>query len=248
MRTLRRPVALASVIITGLLAFQASGATVGEQPGPRLAEGGPELVRASANGDLAREGLERCHRYLLAWLKTADSATGLIPRNLKDSHYWNGKDSAADNYPFMVLSALLTDRALLEGRMKDMLAAEQRLTRREGWRSLTDDFSLDTHRLAQPTGDPTRIIFNSAEYVKDGLMPLTEWLGPSEWSRRLVGLLDDIWAVAKVETPFGRIPLDGRNAEVGVEVNGDLLQALARVYWMSGRDDGLTRFPVVDRG
>jgi len=201
-----------------------------------------ELVRAFATGDLAREGLERCHRYLLAWLKTADPATGLIPRNLKDSHYWNGKDSAADNYPFMVLSALLTDRALFEGRMKDMLAAEQRLTRRDGWRSLTDDFSLDTHRLAQPTGDPTRIIFNSAEYVKDGLMPLTEWLGPSEWSRRLVGLLDDIWAVAKVETPFGRIPLDGKNAEVGVEVNGDLLQALARVYWMTGRDEKYLRW------
>src|SRR5207247_4642919 len=56
-------------------------------------------------------------------------------------------------------------------------------------------------------------------------------------SRRVVALLDDVWAVAGVETPYGAIPLDGINTEVGVEVNGDLLQALARTYWMSGRDE-----------
>ena len=211
-------------------------------PDNARASGEPDFLRASANGEVAREGLERCRRYLHAWLKTADPKTGLIPRNLKDSHYWNGKDSAADNYPFMVLSAFLTDRAVFEGKMKAMLASEEKLTRRDGWLRLTDDFSLDTHRLVHPTGDATRIIFNSAEYVKDGLIALTEWLGPSEWSRRLVDLLDDIWALAAVETPFGKIPLDGRNTEVGVEVNGDLLQALARVYWMTGRDEKYLRW------
>jgi DNA-binding beta-propeller fold protein YncE len=205
-------------------------------------EKGPEFVRAAANGDLVREGLERCHRYLHAWLRAADPQTGLIPRNLKDSHYWNGKDSAADNYPFLVLSADFTDRTAFDGKLRAMLASEERLTRRDGWLRLTDDFSLDTHRLVHPTGDATRIYFNSAEYVKDGLIPLTEWLGPSDWSRRLVGLLDDIWTKAAVETPFGNIPLDGRNTEVGVEVNGDLLQALARVYWMSGRDEKYLRW------
>ena len=229
-------------VTAGLISLACSVATAEGIPRGRPGEDAPELARASANGDLAREGLERCHRYLLAWLKTADPTTGLIPRNLKDSPYWNGKDSAADNYPFLVLSAFLTDRALFEGKMRAMLSAEQRLTRRDGWHRLTDDFSLETHRLRQPTADATRIIFNSAEYVKDGLIPLTEWLGPSDWSRRLVALLDDIWAVAAVETPFGAIPLDGIDTEVGVEVNGDLLQALARVYWLTGRDEKYLRW------
>jgi hypothetical protein len=228
-----------AVAVMGLALPGCAAGRAGEAP-PR--ETDLAFAQAAANGDLAREGLERCHRYLQAWLRTADPQTGLIPRNLTDSHYWNGKDSAADNYPFMVLSAALTDRAAFEGKLRAMLASEERLTRRDGWRRLTDDFSLDTHRLVHPTGDPTRILFNSAEYVKDGLIPLTEWLGPSDWSRRLVDLLDDIWAMAAVETPFGAIPLDGRNTEVGVEVNGDLLQALARVYWMTGRDEKYLRW------
>ena len=55
------------------------------------------------------------------WLAHADPQTGLIPRNLGDSNFWNGRDSAADNYPFMVLTAAMTDRPLFQGRMLEML-------------------------------------------------------------------------------------------------------------------------------
>ncbi|MCK5463617.1 MAG: hypothetical protein KAI95_11400, partial [Bacteroidales bacterium] len=71
-------------------------------------------------------------------------------------------------------------------------------------------------------------IFGASEYIKDGLLPLTEWLGFSPWYERLVEILDDIWAYAPVSTEFGSIP--SRN----VEVNGEMLQALSRIYWMSG--------------
>jgi hypothetical protein len=65
------------------------------------------------------------------WLGHADPATGLIPRNLRESlDFWNGHDCAADNYPFMVLAAAMTDRALLIGRLLDMLRTEQRLSGR----------------------------------------------------------------------------------------------------------------------
>jgi hypothetical protein len=205
----------------------------------------PAEARAAANGLLVQEGLNRSNRYLHAWLGVAEATTGLIPRNLTDSPYWNGKDSAADNYPFMVLSADLTERALLETRLRPMLDAESRLTARPGWLRLTDDFLLTPEpRLRHPEGDATRIIFNSVEYVKDGLLPLTEWLGPSPWSNRMFELVDDTFALAAVETPFGTIPIAGADKAVGVEVNGDLLQILARLYWMSGRDEKYLRWGI----
>ena len=196
------------------------------------------LDRAAANSRVAAEGFARCHRYLHAWLRAAEPTSGLIPRNLTDSPYWNGRDSAADNYPFMVLSAHFTDRAAFEGPLRRMLAAEATLTARPGWLRLTDDYNLKgTPGLRQREADAERIFFNSAEYVKDGLLALTEWLGPSPWSERMFALVDDSFALAAVETPFGQVPLAGRNKEVGVEVSGDHLQALARIYWMSGRQE-----------
>ncbi len=68
------------------------------------------FVRASENGCLANEGLTRSRNFVKGWLETADPKTGLIARNLKDSKdIWNAKDSAADNYPFMVLTAAITE-------------------------------------------------------------------------------------------------------------------------------------------
>lgn len=204
-----------------------------------------QFAQAAANGVLVQEGLNRCNRFLHAWLAAAEPTSGLIPRNLKDSPYWNGKDSAADNYPFMVLSAEFTERGLLESRLLPMLAAERRLTARPGWRRLTDDYNLKgTPGLRHATPQAERIFFNSAEYVKDGLLALTEWLGPSPWSERMFELIDDSFALATTPTPFGEVPLLGANKAVGVEVSGDYLQALARVYWMSGRDPKYLRWGI----
>lgn len=191
-------------------------------------------ARAEANGRLAQEALLRCHRYLRAWLGVADPRTGLIPRNL-NVQTWNGKDAAADNYPFMVMSAWLTDRPAFEGAMKRMLASERTVTARPDWLRLTDDYELGPRPgLRFPAAEGSRILFNSAEYVKDGLLALTEWLGASPWSERMFELIEDSFAIAAVETPYGRIPLAGMNSETGVEVSGDHLQALARLYWMRG--------------
>ena len=60
--------------------------------------------RALQNGQLAGTGFEKCERFVTGWLAEADSASGLIARNLTDSRdFWNAKDAAADNYPFMVI-------------------------------------------------------------------------------------------------------------------------------------------------
>ncbi len=183
--------------------------------------------RAEENARRAGEALYRCRRFVDGWLAHADPDTGLIPRNLNQSRdFWNGRDSAADNYPFMVLTCALTDRALFEGRMLDMLRTETRLTCRVD--RLPDDYSFSKKGWRREKPDLDAMIFDGAEYVKDGLIPLTEWLGPSPWSERAIGIIDDIWKNAPVETPFGKIPTHN------FEVNGDLLQACARLFWFTG--------------
>lgn len=191
--------------------------------------GHQEMVFKSAHerGVLANEGFRRCNDFVVSWLGQADSQTGLIPRNLYESaHIWNAKDAAADNYPFMVLTSAITNPGIFEGTMHDMLASESLVTPRLG--KMPDTYSFIKQGFEEETIDTASIIFGASEYIKDGLLPLTEWLGFSPWYERLVEILDDIWAYAPVSTEFGRIP--SRN----VEVNGEMLQALSRIYWMSG--------------
>ncbi len=186
-----------------------------------------QFVQARENARLANEAFARCRRYVDGWLAHADPKTGLIPRNFRDGvDFWNGRDCAADNYPFMVLTAAMTDRGLFAGRMLDMLRTEQRLTARLG--RLPDDYSFSRQSWRRETFDLDATIFDGAEYVKDGLLPVTEWLGASPWSERMLGIVDDIWANAPIETPYGKIPT------LNVEVNGDLLQACSRIYWFTG--------------
>ena len=174
----------------------------------------------------ANEAFYRSRRYVDGWLAYADSATGLIPRNLMVD-FWNGRDAAADNYPFMVLTAAMTDRPLFEGRMLEMLRTETRLTCRVD--RLPDDYSFTKRGWRRDSVDLDEIIFDGAEYVKDGLLPITEWLGPSPWSERAIGIIDDIWKNARIATPFGALPT------LNFEVDGDLLQACSRLYWFTGQ-------------
>ena len=82
-----------------------------------------------------------------------------------------------DHYPFMVLTAAIIDRPLFAGRMRNILRAEIRFTSRIG--SLPDTYSFTKQSFQESRENLGRIIFGSSEYVKDGLLPLTEWLGPS---------------------------------------------------------------------
>jgi hypothetical protein len=184
---------------------------------------------ASQNGPLVEEGFNRCLKFVDGWLALADTVTGLIPRNINDSKskdIWNAKDCAADNYPFMVLTSALLDRKMFEGRMKEILKTETKLTSRLG--AMPDTYSFSKRGFAESDTILSDIIFGSAEYIKDGLIPLTEWLGPSPWSERMISILDDVWKYAPVETPYGKICSDNP------EVNGDMLQSLSRIYWTTG--------------
>lgn len=140
---------------------------------------------------------------------------------------WNANDNAADNYPFMVITTALTDCHLFEGRMLEMLKAETKLTSRIG--TLPDTYSFSKQGFQNSKPNIHRIIFGAAEYVKDGLLPITELLGPSPWKERMIGILDDIWKNAPIMTKYGKIISNN------VEVNGVMLQTLSRIYWMTGQ-------------
>jgi hypothetical protein len=191
--------------------------------------------KAGLNGKLANEGFNHSMKFVQGWLDLADPATGLIPRNINDSaskDIWNAKDCAADNYPFMVLTSALLDRKLYDGKMIEMLRTETRLTSRLG--ALPDTYSFSKKGFANSDTIISDIIFGSAEYVKDGLIPLFEWLGPSPWSERMISIIDDCWKYAPFKTPYGNIISNDP------EVNGDMLQSLSRIYWITGDKKYLT--------
>jgi hypothetical protein len=183
-----------------------------------------DFVTAFQNGIAANEGFRRCYLYLQGWLSHADPVTGLIPRNLTGSNYWNACDAAADNYSFMVLSAHITDLQDFNGVISDMLNTEIALTSRIG--SMPDTYDFTAGSLQENSLES--VIFGSSEYIKDGLLPITEWLGRSPWSDRMISIMDDIWAYAETETGYGLVPSTDH------EVAGNLLQSLSRIFWMTG--------------
>jgi len=121
------------------------------------------FTEASQNGPLVNEGFNRCVKFVDAWLEIADSATGLIPRNINDTKskdIWNAKDCAADNYPFMVLTSALLRHDLYKGIMREMLETETRLTSRVG--SMPDTYSFSKKGFAVADTVMSEIIFGSA--------------------------------------------------------------------------------------
>lgn len=185
------------------------------------------FAMAVENARLANEAFVRSDRLMMDWLTLADPRTGLLPRMAsgKDRDIWNAKDCAADLYPFLVLTAWFTRPELYAGRMHEILRTETSLTARIG--RLPDTYSFSKQGFAEGKVDTAAIMFGGSEYVKDGLMPITELLGATPWRTRMLGIVDDLWRFAPVQTPFGRI------VSVDPEVNGDMLLVLSRLYWMT---------------
>ncbi len=186
--------------------------------------------RAQQNAVQANEGFVRCRQYLNGWLQFQDPVSLLIPRNLKEGRdFWNAKDAAADNYPFMVLTAFFVDSVLFHDTMLKMLESETRLTSRV--RSLPDSYSFSKKGFLVDTIKMDEIVFGTSEYIKDGLLPLTEWLGNSAWSERMIAMLSDLHREVEVA---GEVGAKGFGPASKEEVNGELLQVLSRLYWMTG--------------
>ena len=179
-------------------------------------------AQAEHNGRLAGEALDRSNRVMHAWLRLADPVTGLLPR-MENNPNWFVQDSAADLYPFMVLAAYFTEPYLYETSMRHILRQEMLLTRRAG--HLSDDLQPGGRGFVQPALNMDRVMFGSSEYMKDGLLPITEVLGETPWYFRMRDIADDMVARAPYRWKGGNLPAQT------AEVNGNALQVLSRLSW-----------------
>ena len=193
--------------------------------------------QAVENGIKANEGYVRSLNLTKAWLENCDPESGLIPTDLNNirKDFWEVENSAADNYPFMVLTAYLLDDSLYSGKMLDILKTEKELTSRI--RSLPDTWQFSTKNFKREEPDLNWILFGASEYIKDGLLPLLEYVGESPWTDRMMEMLDDLPHIYKV---LKGVNLKDKKGEQGhylsasEEVNGEMLQILSRIYWMTG--------------
>ena len=180
--------------------------------------------QASNSATLAGHALSKVHRWLHeVALPQIDPGTGLYKADGK----WNYRDTAADCYPFLLWAAFVVDQEAMNGPVRNVLDREQALCNTYGRIPVPWDF--DTAAPAKDTAWD-EVVFQASEYVKDGLIAMVEVTGPDEWFDRMRGIEDDLWAAAKIETPFGNVPSEN------VEVNGEQLQALARLYTMTGEE------------
>lgn len=183
----------------------------------------PAFAQARTNGRQFARAVSAARRVLHAWLKHADPETLLLPdRPVPDRSRWiyTPHNSGADLYPYLILTAQLTDPDLYRGRMMEMLRNEVRYT--TTLRSIPGDFHFATRK----TGPAS--FFGAGEYAKDGLIAVTEYLGRTPWFYRMVDMLADAMTEAPVATRFGALPADD------AETNGDYLQALVRISAMTG--------------
>ncbi|MBK5294442.1 MAG: hypothetical protein JJE04_22525 [Acidobacteriia bacterium] len=187
------------------------------------------ISQADHNGRMAAEALARGRRVMHAWLKLADPVTGLLPRTETNPN-WVVRDSAADLYPFMVLAAYFTEPHLYATSMHHILRQEMLLTTRVG--RLSDDLQPGGRGFVRPELMMDEVIFGSSEYMKDGLLPITELLGETPWYHRMLDIATDMVALAPYKWKGG--PLPAQTAEI----NGNALQVLSRLGWKT-RDQRL---------
>lgn len=178
---------------------------------------------AAANASQFERAVQSARRVLQAWLAHADAETLLLPdRPEPDRARWvyTPHNSGADLYPYLILTAQLTDPETYRGRMMEMLRNEVRYTTVR--RSMPANFHFASRELDAPSA------FGAGEYAKDGLIAVTEYLGRTPWFYRMVDMIADAMADAPVATRFGALPA------ADAETNGDYLQALVRVATMTG--------------
>jgi hypothetical protein len=186
--------------------------------------------RAQENGKRFEEAVSASQRVLRVWLTHADPKTLLLPDRIPGRaqglklgdtrRLYTPHNSGADLYPYLILTANLTDPDLYHGRMLEMLRNEVRFTTRGN--SIPANLEMSTGELGPPS------LFGAGEYAKDGLIAVTEYLGRTPWFYRMVDMTADAMNQAPVHSRFGQLPASD------AELNGDFLQTLVRLSVMTG--------------
>jgi hypothetical protein len=202
-----------------LLSAMIAGTAAAETPLAQARERGQRFERAVAAMD----------RLMRVWLTHADARTLLLPDRVPGpgsglapgaSAPYTPHNSGADLYPYLILTAALTDPDLYRGRMLEMLRNEVRYTSAAA--SVPGNLDLATGKLGPFS------LFGAGEYAKDGLLSVTEYLGRTPWYARMVDMMADALERGPVDSRFGRLPASDS------ELNGDYLQVLARLGPMTG--------------
>ena len=189
---------------------------------------GQAFIQAGKSAEIAGYSLSKVHRWLHERaLKQIDPATKLYKADGK----WNYRDTAADCYPFLVWAAHVVDKEVLDGPVRDVLHAEMELCNHYDRIPVPYDFNTNSKMETLAWND---VVFQASEYVKDGLIAIVEVTGKDEWFDRMKAIQEDLWKHARIDTPYGKIP------STNVEVNGEQLQALVRLYTMTGEKKFLT--------
>jgi hypothetical protein len=207
------------------LALRVAGATIaGLLLAPHVSLGqGDQFAVARENGRQFERTVAAAHRLLRAWMTHADPRTLLLPDRPLPEHgrrVYTPHNSGADLYPYLILTAHLTDPELYHGRMMEMLRNEVRYSTVQ--RSIPADLKLADGGLGAAS------FFGAAEYAKDGLVAVSEYLGRTPWFYRMVDMMADAMTDAPVPSRFGPLPASD------AETNGDYLQALVRIAAMTG--------------
>jgi hypothetical protein len=173
------------------------------------------------NGAAYARAMAAADRAMRAWLRDADPKTGLMPDRLTgDARVATPHNFSADLYPYLIVTARLTDPALYHGRMMEILRNEVRYMTAAD--SVPANLDLKTGTLGEPS------LFGAGEYAKDGLITVTELLGRTPWFHRMSDMVADAMARAPYDSRWGKLPA------VDSELNGDFLQVLVRLYPMTG--------------
>ena len=182
-----------------------------------------DIERARANGVQFERTVAATRRLLQVWLTHADGRTLLLPDRVdgeRSKWIYTPHNSGADLYPYLILTAQLTDPELYEGRMLEMLRNEVRYTSAKA--SVPGNLTFATGALGPPS------LFGAGEYAKDGLVAVTEYLGRTPWFYRMVDMTAEAMEQAAVSSRFGTLPASD------TELNGDYLQTLTRLAVMTG--------------
>jgi hypothetical protein len=178
-------------------------------------------------GQVERFGVEHeralaaSQRLMKSWLRHADAKTMLLPdRPLDVKPTYTPHNSGADLYPYLILTARLTDPDLYAGRMREMLRNEIRYTTAKD--GVPGNLELKSGVLGPAS------LFGAGEYAKDGLITVTEYLGRTPWTDRMADMVAAAMERAPVDSRFGKLPA------ADSELNGDYLQVLPRLYLLTG--------------
>lgn len=182
----------------------------------------PAIAQARRNAAQFETAVAASRRVLHAWLRHADPRTLLLPDRVAGGvqapagRVYTPHNSGADLYPYLILTAHLTDPDLVSGRMLEMLRNEVRYTGQ-----VPGNLDLDSGVLSAPS------LFGAGEYAKDGLITVTEYLGRTPWFFRMAEMIVRAMEQASVSSRWGNLPA------TDAELNGDYLQVLVRLATMT---------------